>query len=109
MKDLNYYKSIYICGMKLEEIKTLSWKPIWRRGRGGRDSSSLHRWNETRSCLCVSICARPIVDMLSVCPWVHTFEQVFMGQRWWKEEDWLCMEEWEREEMREWESRSESN
>lgn len=24
MKDLNYYKSIYICGMKLKEIKTLS-------------------------------------------------------------------------------------
>ncbi len=24
MKDLNYYKSIYICGMKFKEIKTCS-------------------------------------------------------------------------------------
>lgn len=24
MKDLNYYKSVYICGMKLKEIKTRS-------------------------------------------------------------------------------------
>lgn len=29
MKDLNYYKSVYICGMKLKEIKTRSEKPLW--------------------------------------------------------------------------------
>lgn len=60
-KGLNYYKTVYICGMKLKKIKTWSWKPaLW--GSVGRDTVAFPPavlWNPCMfMCPCLCACSR---------------------------------------------------